>query len=297
MDLELKSLGEPFSTVSAILLYKLLGPSIVYLGGRTKELAEKAVCNLERIFQDAIKKSKDTLDTPGDVPPRVLRGIVNEGAFCEDKIAVGYLGGVLASSRGDTKRDDRGVVMNALISRLSTYQLRTHYIVYHTVKELFNGSDKPIPSETSWGLSVSMPFLAYYLAMGFHEELNSRIPQTEDAARLSAIVEHTFFGLHKQGLIGLFRVDGGDNGTVQYSPSLLGTELFLWAYGMGDRPTRTYLDPTVSFPRDDSVLIAPKGHPLKVVEEGKEPRDVEGYWYTIWAEEQEMRQRRTPPPQ
>ena len=50
------------------------------------------------------------------------------------------LGGVLASSRTESGRDDRGVTFLRLLQDLSVYQIRFHYIVYMTVKRLFDES-------------------------------------------------------------------------------------------------------------------------------------------------------------
>ena len=123
------------------------------------------------------------------VPPRVLKGIVNEGAFCEDSIAAEYLGGVLASSRGTGSRDDRGVVMNALIGRLSVYQLRTHYILYHIIKDLYDGTGMGMPPCDSREMRSFLPLIAYAVAMGLHEyELAEEA--NVDAFSLGAILTH-----------------------------------------------------------------------------------------------------------
>jgi hypothetical protein len=128
--MDLQTFGEfPFKALEAAMVWKLLGPSTKYLGGKTQELTEWAVKNIENIFLNAKNKLGDNINEPGIVPPRVLRGIINEGAYCEDKIAAEYLGGVLASSRSDTTRDDRGVTINALISRLSVYQMRALFFL------------------------------------------------------------------------------------------------------------------------------------------------------------------------
>src|SRR5262245_23532301 len=114
----------PFATLTSGLIWQLLGPTAKYLGGKVQELTQKSVENLERVFQEALKRLSDDQKDQGKVPPRVLRSVVTEGAFTEDQIAAAYLGGVLASSKSDSDRDDRGVCFNALISRLSVFQLR-----------------------------------------------------------------------------------------------------------------------------------------------------------------------------
>jgi hypothetical protein len=70
-----------------------------------------------------------------------LKEILENGAWCEEELQVEYFGGVLASSRTGISRDDRGAYFTSLISRLSTYQLRSHYIFYHLFKKIFDGED------------------------------------------------------------------------------------------------------------------------------------------------------------
>jgi len=50
----------------------------------------------------------------------------------------------LASSRSVVSRDDRGAYFVAMLGRLSSYQIRTHYVCYHIAKRLFDGTDLSI---------------------------------------------------------------------------------------------------------------------------------------------------------
>src|SRR5262245_10671737 len=119
---------------SAKLAEKLLGPTLEYVGENFKVGAQKAVTNLNNIFTNAIKKLGPKLDGTGGVPANVLKGGVADGAFCEYTIATEYFRGVLASYRTDNSRDDRAVTYLSLISSLSTYQLRTHCILYQLLE-------------------------------------------------------------------------------------------------------------------------------------------------------------------
>ena len=115
------------------IINKVLGPTAEYLGeeilaGVKKKRAE----NTWNIFSNAEKKLGDKLDRPGQVPPKVLRTIINEGSYSDDAVATEYLGGVLASSRTEEGRDDRGDRLAKLISNMSIYQLRSHYLIYST---------------------------------------------------------------------------------------------------------------------------------------------------------------------
>lgn len=100
----------------AKIVEKLLGPTADYLGGEVKELTKKGINNLSNIFKNAGQKVGEVeLNKPGKVPPKVLKGILSDGPWCEDDIQVEYFGGVLASSRSGISRDDRGAYFNSLI--------------------------------------------------------------------------------------------------------------------------------------------------------------------------------------
>jgi hypothetical protein len=112
---------------SAKVVEKILGPTAEYLGLGMREWTEHRVENLGKVFENAKKKLGEKLDGPGAVPPKVLKGILEEGQFCDDELAAEYFGGVLASSKSEVGRDDRGAAFIALIGRLSSYQIRAHF--------------------------------------------------------------------------------------------------------------------------------------------------------------------------
>lgn len=89
-------------------LAKLLGPTADYLGGELQAYTQRRMENVGRIFSRAESKLGDKLERPGQVPPKVLKTIINDGSYADDELAVEYFGGVLASSRTEIGRDDRG---------------------------------------------------------------------------------------------------------------------------------------------------------------------------------------------
>src|SRR5262245_36922667 len=109
---------------SAKLLEKLLGPTAEYIGEGVKSWTERRVANVDRILHKAATKLGGKIDQPGIVPARVVCGILDKGSFCEDELCAEYFGGVLASSKSGSPRDDRGASYAALLGRLSTYQIR-----------------------------------------------------------------------------------------------------------------------------------------------------------------------------
>jgi hypothetical protein len=220
-------------------LQKLLGPTAEYLGEGLQEFTKRRLENIGRIFNNAEKKLGDRINTKGEVPPRVLKEVINEGSFWDDELATEYFGGILASSRTELGRDDRGARLAKILDGLSTYQIRTHYLIYSSIKQLFSKSNLPFNMEGRPKMQVFLPFSGYTPAMDFNES---------EQQQLSQLLNHIFFGLAAEDLINdsFWQYGPKDNikkvyaeaqdGGIVCGPSALGAELFLWAFGCADQP-------------------------------------------------------------
>ena len=259
---------EPVTTVrfGAIAAYltkdgiaKLLGPTADYLGEGLKDLTQRRVESIGRIFPNASKKLGSRLDEPGQVPPRILKTVMNEGSYYEDLVALEYFGGVLASSRTKRGRDDRGARIAKVVDNLSTYQMRTHYLLYSTIASLFSKSGNTFALDDDRAqMEVFLPELGYITSMGFSQEEWDN----------SQIMNHIWYGLHSDVLIERRWLFGPREGVkdmfadapcggIVCHPSSLGAELFLWAFGRGDAP----LDYLLSGNLDAEVDGLPNGVP------------------------------------
>ena len=216
---------------------KILGPTAEYFGDELKEYAQKRRENVGKIASNAQKKLGDKLDLPGQVPPKVFKTIVNEGSYADDTIAVEYFGGVLASSRTEVGRDDRGDRLAKLVGNMSTYHIRSHYLIYSTISELFSNQGNSFNmDETRNKMELFMPMQAYVEAMEFTQQEWDN-PQ---------ILDHVFFGHAADGLIkDQWQYGPQESLTKMFNsvpsagiiciPSALGAELLLWAFGHGDK--------------------------------------------------------------
>lgn len=236
---------------------KILGPTADYIGGQLKEWTEKKVKNTANIFKNAEKKIGSKLEQDGKVPPKVLKGILEEGAWCEEELQVEYFGGILASSRSGISRDDRGAYFVALISRLSTYQLRMHYLIYQSVKKSFDGQFMNIgDNKDRTEMELFIPYSTYVDAMDFTQEeiLNSQ-----------NILTHSIWGLDKESLISQFQFgpidyiqerfkEAPESGII-LQPTNLGIELFMWAYGQGQRSNNDFFLTELQFNNDQNIKI------------------------------------------
>lgn len=249
---------EPITTiglgaVSAYLakdgLNKLLGPTAEYLGQGLKEFTKKRAENIARIFHNAEAKLGDKLNTPGEVPPKVLKVIIDDGSFANDPLAAEYYGGVLASSRTLSGRDDRGARIAKTIDSLSSYQLRTHYLIYATIQALFKDANFSFDLNDIKQMTTFIPYSGYSKAMDFSSKEN---------AISESLYNHIWFGLRNEDLISQTFVYGDHNnikkvfpcvppgGGIICGPSTLGVELFLWAFGHADQPLEFLFSPSLN---------------------------------------------------
>jgi hypothetical protein len=243
---------------SAPLVQKILGPTADYLGAGLKDWTERGAKNVNRVFEKATHRLGDKINTPGAVPPKVLKGILAEGQFCDDELSAEYFGGVLASSRTSVGRDDRGAAFIALIGRLSSYQIRSHYFFYSMIRLLYEGSTETISMpEGRQNLKTFIPLVAYATAMEFSGGENAEL-----------ITSHVMFGLSREDLIeGMFMFGSpgtlrssypqADTNGILFAPSALGAELFLWAHGRGDVRIAEFLHPDTDLRSEININTAP----------------------------------------
>jgi hypothetical protein len=245
------------------LLFKVLGPTADYLGTELQGLAERRVQNLQRVFEKADRKlGPDPHGRAGAVPPRVLKGILEEGSYWDDELGAEYLGGVLASSRTEAPRDDRAASLVALVGRLSTYALRLHYAMYAGARPSLIGSDcrLGLQHERARGAKFFMTFECFVRSLEF---------STDEGPDLNAILSHAVHALLREGLIDdLFAYGPADalreahgnrfqTGGLVYVISPFGIELFCSAHGHRGEAISAFTDPKIDFEFEEEVDIAP----------------------------------------
>ncbi len=215
------------------LVLKIFGPTAEYLGNKLQHWTKKRLENANDIFKNAEDILGNKINEKGSVSPKVLKEVINEGTFCDDTLTKKYYGGVLASSRSQIPRDDRGAILLKTISQLSNYQIRMHYAVYQIVRKLYLDCGLSLTREDDRPeMQIFIYMEDYKNLMDFSEKENPR-----------TILQHILYGLRKENVIESFtygykglRID--DNGTsspgIRIRPSAFGAELFLWAIGQSD---------------------------------------------------------------
>lgn len=223
-------------------LEKLLGPTAEYIGERGRDLVRKADENLSRIVHSAMQRLGSRIDEPGQVSPRVLRHVWEEGRYCEDELAAEYFGGLLASSRTEDG-DDRAVSYLRLLEELSTSQIKLHYLVYSLIRRHFLGQNLSIQVAQEHTMELFIPE-GDFDCLGIPEDL------------LDSTMVHAVSGLHRHDLIGdrfvyadvntmRVKFPKATSGGLIIRPSKFGVELFLWAHGHPNALLDRILDPEI----------------------------------------------------
>lgn len=242
-------------------LNKLLGPTFDYFGKEIESFAKKRSENIGRILTKAIKILGSKIDEPGQVHPKILKGIVLDGSFCDDELTAEYYGGILASSRIGVSRDDRGASFLEQVSHLSFYQVRTHFICYTVLKILFQGTQlNPGIPEDRYSMKTYLPDSDYIHSMAFKEN-------NEDSESCRV---HSITGLKSHGLLSSTYIGEPDylsqnspldtfpESGLLFEPSLLGIELYFWATGNGHLLYESFLNPELSIEVPEGIEIPTK---------------------------------------
>jgi hypothetical protein len=234
---------------------KILGPTADYFGQHLRDWTAKRVENAKSIFQKAQAKLGSSIEEPGAVPPRIAHQVIEVGSMCDDGVQQEYFAGVLAGSRTLDGKDDRGVTCLALLGRLSSAQVRAHYIIYAILRRQFLGVNSPPHQKPlslvhhSHSLATWVEASAFLLVLGEHGH------DPNDVA------EHVLEGLAREDLVGRpvgfgaedviegLGYSGAPSGTgVAFFPTVMGAQLFAWAHGLRLRSVEGFLNPSVHIP-------------------------------------------------
>jgi hypothetical protein len=242
------------------LIAKLLGPSADYMGGEIKGLVEKYNINLNSIFVKAFRKSGESLEQDGQVNPRVLKGIIDDGSFCDEDLLKEYYAGILSSSRTTDMSDDIGVSHLATLKSLSVYQVRLHYLFYTEFHRHYSINPCSLGGQIDReNRRIYMPYKVFADAI-----------RLENVRDFETILTHSITGLVKNNLLGNMWQCGSKDVLVRYfpsvqqdgiilEPSLPGIEFYIWSNGKSKLSPSMFLfqksgDDEVQFPIIDGSL-------------------------------------------
>jgi hypothetical protein len=218
--------------VTSNLLIRLLGPAMDEYGDQLREMvARQRASRAEKLLRKAAEKSESR---EGTVPPRVAYRVLEDGTLSDDEIMAEYLSGVLAGSRSPGGRDDRAVVWSDLVSRLSSLQLRAHYVLYREWAEGLRGRTDVYLAGAS-----DRPKATIVLDLN---EFVSVVNDPENPLPATEMLLHIIWGLERVGLIGDFQYGPSSKLEqeprpafpyfLEAQPTVSGIELWGWAAGV-----------------------------------------------------------------
>ncbi|CRX39196.1 hypothetical protein [Estrella lausannensis] len=215
------------------LVIKVLGPTADYIGDGIKAFTEKRVQNLNRIFKRTSEKIDKRGILTGSVPPRILKNILDEGSYVDNELAAEYFSGALAASKSDRSRDDRALTILKLLSSMSNYEIRLHYILYSAFREAFLSSGKfnvtDINKSINCELFVPISQFIDSFALEPGEDINTILEHALPGLGTRDLINQAYAYGGKEFLAKRFKT-AGDGGIIA-APSLLGAQLFLAAHG------------------------------------------------------------------
>jgi hypothetical protein len=264
----------------SVLMVKVLGPSAEYVGDGIQQWTAKRVQNVNDVFAKAGRKlGPERLEQPGSVPPKILKGILEEAPFCDDELSAEYLGGVLASARTDGSRDDRAITLISLVARLSSYQLRSHYVMYSAAQRMLAGTSSLNLGREDMRRNHATFFLPDSLwcsAMDFSGE--------ERVNQFDSIIDHVIYGLVREELIDNMILGTGSaeflsqefhkefpEAGIVFRLSMLGVELFTGAHCVQGRPAESFLGDSANFEIEQPLAF--EGELISMVDLPPSPRE------------------------
>jgi hypothetical protein len=195
--------------------------------------------NVQKVADLAANKGRGE---DGSIPPRVGGAVFDAASFAEDELVAEYLSGVLASSRSPDGKDDTGVSWAALVARLSSDQLKLHYLLYSSAA--FHLRNVDLTSlDVLTGAQLYMP-------------LEPVIEMLTEAGRFNEAV----MNLVREGLVGgsyEVQVDAEELSPdraipegpgMLYYPTPSGAALYLWGVGLGRTSVRQFNHVEVTLP-------------------------------------------------
>jgi hypothetical protein len=181
---------------------------------------------------------------PLTINHRVAFKAITEASMTDDEVTADYLGGVLAASGPN---DDSGAAIVAQIGRLSSHQLRFHYVIYRELRRLWPlGARLNLHQETEAkraGLRLDLRDLANSLGMPGLSSISSNITVL---ARERLITDE--WRVHVVN----------DQPVAEVRPSGIGAEFFLWGHGAAPIAAGRLLDPATELEFLTKLPATPK---------------------------------------
>lgn len=221
---------------------RLFGPLADKLGEDIKDLYSVIISNnIRNLWKfTAQKLTFHNIDKKDSTQLSIFNEIMSNGLFQEGEIFAEYYGGVIAASR--MNQSDIGKAICQTITRLPTYALRLHFIIYNALKNTYSG--KTINLGEGRNRSLCRIFIKrtdLNRAMGFTEEESGEAHLIYGTC-LNALIREDLLGKRyylgdKKDINDFFTMSEGG---LIVGPSYAGASLLSWAAGYGILPPELF---------------------------------------------------------
>lgn len=244
--------GDEASQEATRLLSRVLGPAADEIGAALGRYTALRVQNVGRVIQKADRK-RGGREQAGSVPPRLAHRLLEEGSYCDDELMAEYLAGMLAGGQSTNGRDDRAVVWSAMVSSMSTLQIRGHFLFYREWAAALRER-----TDLNLGVYKGATDAAIHVELA---DFMLALVGDLGVSHLDALV-HTVPALHRLGLIQEYawgraeEMPGKGSGSpfprvITAAPTIQGIELYGWAQGMPGMQPRTFLTSAEVFAEEE----------------------------------------------
>jgi hypothetical protein len=231
------------SKVGGRLLERLLGESVDVIGSQWAEgLRQK---NLQRLLNKTEARANSA--NPGTVPPRLASQVFDAAQYADEELMAEYFSGVLASARTGNGGNDGGVSWSALISRLSSDQVRLHYLIYSTIRKNAFDSNFKRSSELH-DEKVLLPLADIIRACDFDSNHVNRFADAVDGLMRENLIStgYSYGPLdqvqeeYPQDKV----LEAPFDRAIRVGLTVHGIRLFIWGLGHGQGDVDEYLNPS-----------------------------------------------------
>ena len=243
--------GSAAEPVSAGLLKRVLGPPADEFGEALRRSVAYRTRNFGKIVQRADAKAESS-PSDGIVSERVAYVLLEEGSLCDDELMAEYLGGLLAGSRSPNGRDDRAVTWSRVITGLSSFQLRAHFLLYREWAARLKGMGNLELNTNLERATTEFDLTEFEVALIQGSGLD-----------VDGVMVHSIAGLVSASLLGDDYAFGESSNlrigpsffdrVLRVMPSFTGMELYGWAQGLPGIQPAEFQAKAVPFELENSI--------------------------------------------
>lgn len=243
--------------VAGNLLTRLLGPAADVVGEQwAARIRER---NLLRLLEKTAARERE-----GTVHPRLAAQTFDAAQYAEDELVTEYFSGVLSSSQEPDGKNDAGVPWTALVSRLSSDQIRLHFIVYASSRPVFQSDSSLQKISAIHNKEMVLDLASAIESFGggdWNDALWVRWSDAVDGLMREGLIGGAYHYGPRDDVISKYtkgkKLDVEHDAVFRFQTTIHGARLFVWAVGEGEHSIDRYLESAVEMDVVDTASSVP----------------------------------------